>query len=466
MAGIKKLIVVGGGPGGYVAAIAAAQAGAEVHLIEREHLGGTCLNVGCIPTKVLLHSALIYEDIASGSVAGVTAVGLRFDIAELLRHKEQIVKSLVGGVGGLLRANGVHLHTGNATIKSASAVTIDADGSTDTVEGDAIIISTGSVPAVIPFPGHDLPQVMDSTGALAPEAVPESLLIVGGGVIGVEFASFYNAIGTKVTIVEMLDEILPPVDKDVAALMRRILTDKGVGILTGAKLQSVEAEGDAVTVQVETSEGATRIAVEKVLVAVGRKPNTDGLGLESVGVQTERGAIVVDENFETSAKGIYAIGDCNAKIMLAHAASAQGEAVVSHILTGMHHYNGKVIPSCVYTFPEIASVGITEQEAKARDLDYRCGVFSLSGNGKAKIGGDNGGFIKIIADAEFGEVLGAHLIGPGVTEMIGEPAMVMSMEGTVDDIIRTIHAHPTVSEAIGEAAMSVFGNAIHWPPGR
>lgn len=461
---MKNIIVIGGGPGGYVAAIKAAQMGAEVHIVENNKFGGTCLNVGCIPTKALLHTGNFYQKAKNNHVAGVVIGEAKLDWAAAQKEKSLIVNRLVGGVGGLLKANKVKIHNGTAKLVTPNTVEIEGGGK---LTADAIILATGSEPVALRFPGADLPQVIDSTQALSLESVPKSMAIIGGGVIGVEFASLYHALGTKVTIIEMLDEILPPLDRQISKHIHQLLAKEGIEIHTQAKLVSVKVgKGQDVVAEFEMGGSTNLVECEKVLVAVGRRPKTENIGLENLGIGTERGAILVDENFETSVKGIFAIGDCNAQIMLAHAASAQGEAAVEYILEGTHHYNKNVIPSCVYSTPEIAAVGLTEEQAKKQELDYRCGVFSLSGNGKSMIEGDSTGFIKIIADAELGEILGAHLVGPRVTDMVAELAVVMSMEGTVEDIIHTIHAHPTVSEAVAEAAMAVFGNSIHWPPKR
>jgi len=461
---MKRIIVIGGGPGGYVAAIKAAQMGAKVHIVEQNKFGGTCLNIGCIPTKALLQTSDFYQQAKGSRIAGVLIGEATLDWPTAQREKNLIIDRLVGGITGLLRANQVKIHNGTAKLINQNTVAIEGE---DNLTADAIIIATGSEAVRLNFPGAELAQVIDSTQALALESVPKSMAIVGGGVIGVEFASLYHALGAKVTIIEMLDEILPSMDRQIANQMHQLLANQGVDVFTQAKLVSVQEGNDGnVLTAFETAGGTNLLESEKVLVAVGRKPKTENLGLDGLGINTVRGAIQVDDNFETSVNGIFAIGDCNTRVMLAHAASAQGEAAVEYIIKGTHHYNKNVIPACVYTKPEIAAVGLTEEQAKEQGLDYKCGVFPLSGNGKSMIEGDTSGFIKIIADAELGEVLGAHMIGPRVTDMIGELAVLMTMEGVVEDIIHTVHAHPTVSEAIAEAAMAVFGNPIHWPPKR
>jgi dihydrolipoamide dehydrogenase len=453
----KKIIVVGGGPGGYVAAIRAAQLGAEVHLVEAEKLGGTCLNVGCIPTKALLHTADFYKTAAANSVAGVKVNSLELDWPEALAHKEKIVSRLTNGVSALLRYNKVAVHPGRAKILPGLKVQVGGE----TLAGDAVVLATGSENASIRFPGCDLEGVIDSTGALNLQEPPKSLVIVGGGVIGIEFAALYGALGTEVTILEMMEEILPPVDRQISKFLHKHLERSGVRIFTKAKLTSVEKAGLQLRAEFEHAGEKKNAVADKVLVVVGRRPRTKGLGLEALGVKMERGAICVGDAFETNLPGLYAVGDCNAKLMLAHAASAQGKAAVEHIMGHKPSYHAGAIPSCIYCTPEISAVGMTEEQAKAAGVRYKVGLFDLNGNGKSLIEGKGGGMIKIIADSELGEVLGVHMIGPHVTDMIAEAALCMNLEGTVEDIAHSTHPHPTVSEAVEEAAMAVFGKAIH-----
>ena len=459
---MKRIIIIGGGPGGYVAAIKAAQSGAETHLIEAGRLGGTCLNIGCIPTKSLLHSAFFYNDLINKRVAGINAENITIDWGAIQKHKTEVTERLVNGVKGLLSANKVTVHNGVATFAAPDAVTVNGEV---LPKSDAIIIATGSQPVRLNFPGADLPQVIDSTKALSLDQIPRSISIIGGGVIGVEFASIFSSLNCKATIIEMMPEILPPIDVQIARILRAKLEKDGIDVLTGAKLCAVKKnENGGVSIALEVDGKGAEIQTDAVLVAVGRIPNTKTLGLEDKGIRTERGSVVVDENFSTNINGVFAIGDCNSKNMLAHAASAQGEAVIDYIMHGRHSYNNQIIPSCIYTKPEIAAVGMTEEAALKSGLDIGIGIFDLHGNGKAMIDGGESGMIKIIADKKLGEVIGVHIIGPHATEMISEACSVMKMEGLVEDIVRTVHPHPTVSESIGEAARAVFGNAIHWPP--
>ena len=459
---MKKIIIIGGGPGGYVTAIKAAQLGAEVQLVESNKMGGTCLNVGCIPTKVLLHSGLFYKKAKDNVVAGIKFDNLEYDWKAIQREKAKITRRLVRGVEGLLSANGVIIINGKAKLIADGIVEVDGEA---LPKADAVIIASGSRPVSLNFTGSDLSQVIDSTDALSLEEVPESIAIVGGGVIGVEFAAVFNSLGSKLTIIEMMPKILPTLDDKVSAYMNKSLQSNGVDIFTAARLTSVKEDENGEAISEFELEGEVKTVNSKlVLIAVGRTPNIEDLGLEENGIEVERKGIVVDENFETTKPGIFAIGDCNGKMMLAHAASAQGEAVVEYLTRGSHNYNGDVVPSCVYTDPEIACVGKTELQAIEEELDYEVGEFDLLGNGKAMIDGIGNGFVKIIVDKSLGKILGAHMVGTNVTEMIGELSVVMTMEGGVEEIISTIHAHPTVSESIREAAMATFGNAIHWPP--
>lgn len=457
----KKVIVVGGGPGGYVAAIRAAQLGAEVHVVENMHVGGTCLNIGCIPTKALLHTAQNYLA-ALDTGCGIRAENVRVDWAAMMTHKDEVVKRLVGGVTGLFRSNKVTLHNGTAVMTGSHSVLVNGK---EALTGDIIILATGSVSTAIKFPGSDLPGVIDSTAALSMKSQPKSMVLLGGGVIGVELACLYATLGTKVTIVEMLPEILPPIDTDISKILHKELENWGVTVLCGTKLQGAEKGPEGLSVKIAAADGReSAVPCENLLVAVGRRPNIASLGAENVGIKTERGAIVTDEYFQTNLPGVYAVGDCNAKLMLAHAASAQGIAAVEHALGHESCYNSAVVPSCVYSFPEISAVGLTEEQVKVTGRSYSVGLFPLSGNGKSLIEGNQSGIIKLISADDTHEVLGAHMIGPRVTDMIAELALAMNAELTVEDIVNTIHAHPTVSESVGEAALAVFGNAIHSVP--
>ena len=461
----KKVVVIGGGPGGYVAAIRAAQLGAETYLVEKENLGGTCLNVGCIPTKALLHTAELYQAVKHGDRIGLIGDSVQIDWKALMNRKNSVVRRLVGGVAGLLKANGVTVYKGMAELTGPGEVRVHGDKAT-TLSADAVILSTGSVPVKLNFPGADLPGVVDSTGVLSLAKLPESIAIIGGGVIGVEFAALYAALGSKVSVVELLPEILPGIDSELARNLKQSLTKTGVSFLNGAKLESISQASGALSAKVMLGTETKEIAAEIVLVAVGRRAYTDGVGLEAAGVKLERGKVVVDDHYQTNLPGVYAIGDCNGITMLAHAASHQGIAAVEHALGhGAAGHGQPIVPACVYTHPEVAAVGITEDKAKELGIAYKKGVFPLAGNGKSMIDEGEGGFVKILAGAKYGEILGVHMIGPRATEIIGEATLAMRLEATVDELVSTIHAHPTVSESLGEAALAVDNLAIHWPPG-
>ncbi|EAX46425.1 dihydrolipoamide dehydrogenase [Thermosinus carboxydivorans Nor1] len=460
----KRIVIIGGGPGGYVAAIRAAQLGAEVHLVEADRLGGTCLNVGCIPTKSLLHTAQLYREVQKGGLIGLKADNVRVDWPVLQSRKQATVTRLVKGVESLLKANKVTVHKGQAALKDARTVIVSGETEKE-VAADIIVLATGSEPVKLNFPGAELPGVIDSTAALSLPSVPTSLVIVGGGVVGIEFAALYSALGARVTVVELLPEILPPVDGEIAVKVRQELTRQGVTFLTGARLTEVRQGDGALTALVEAGGKVEEVTGEYVLVAVGRRPRTQGLGLEAVGVALDRGRITVDEHFVTTVPGIYAVGDCNGQIMLAHAASAQGIAAVEHALGHQAAYYPQTIPSCIYIQPEVAGVGLTEEEAKKQGIAYKTGLFPLSASGKAVIDGGMSGLVKVIAGEKYGEILGVHIFGPRATDLIGEAALAIRLEATVDELVTTIHGHPTISEALAEAALAVDGKAIHWPPG-
>lgn len=460
----KRIVIIGGGPGGYVAAIRAAQLGAEVHLIEKERLGGTCLNVGCIPTKALLHTAGLFNAIKEESARGLLIANGRIDWPMLQAHKAKTVQQLVQGVGGLLKANGVKVHEGRAVLRDAATVRVEGPEPMD-IKADGVILAVGSAPQHIPVPGINLPGVINSTAALNLQQIPKTMVIIGGGVIGTELAALYSMLGTSVAVVEMLPQILPPVDGQIAAKVRGHLAERGVVFFTETRLGEITQTAAGLRATVYKGAEKHELPAEYVLVATGRVPNTKDLELDAVGIATDKGRILVNADFATNVPGIYAIGDCNGQMMLAHAASAQGVAAVEHALGHPAVYNRKVIPSCIYTNPEVAGVGLTEEQARAQGIAYKSGIFPLKANGKSLIEGCTSGIIKIIADPVYGEILGAHIFGPRATDMIGEAALAMHLEATVDDLINTIHAHPTVSEAMAEAAMNVSGAAIHWPPG-
>lgn len=461
-----KLAVIGGGPGGYVAAIRAAQLGAEVTLIEKNAMGGTCLNVGCIPTKALIHSADLYHEIQKDAAKNGIVVGeVSVDFAAMQKRKQTVVKQLVSGVGGLMSANGIQLIKGTARFKDAAEIEVTTAEGVESVTYDKALIASGSVPSVVPIPGYDLEGVVDSSGALAFEEIPKSLCIIGGGVIGIEMAHVYQRLGTKVTIVEMLPDILMNLDTDITAVIKKLFKKNKVDILLETKVAGIEKTEDGLQVNMTDKLGeAKSVTAEKVLMCVGRKAQTAGLGLEELGVALDRGRILVDENYQTNVENLYAIGDCIGGIMLAHVASAEGIAAVEKMMGEDSNIDFRTVPSCVYTSPELSGVGLTEKEAEAQGLSYEVGKFPLMGNGKSLIIGETSGLVKVIADKESGEVLGMHMCGPNATELIVEGALAIHKKASVKDLLETIHAHPSVGESLQEAAHAVFGNALNMPP--
>lgn len=461
----KTVLVVGGGPGGYVAAICAAQLGADVKLIEKQYLGGTCLNVGCIPTKCLLHSAELVEDIKKGADIGVRVEGLTVDFAQVMAHKNDVSKQLSRGVGALLKMNGVEKIDGEASFTAPGQLLVrKADGSSEHMCADAIIVATGSVNHTPPIPGiRENANCMDSTGALALEKLPASMVVIGGGVIGLELACAYAAFGTKVTVVEALDHMLPMLDEDLTKVGVRHMKKMGIKFQLEHPVQRVEESPTGAKVVCLNKRGEeVSFEAEKVLVAIGRRANTAGLALEAGGLDNNRGAIIVDDQMRTNVPGVYAIGDCVfGKAQLAHTASAMGEVAAKTIMGIDAAYTEKSNPTCVYMEPEATSVGMTEKQAAERGVHYKIGKFPMSANGKALILNGGEGVVKIIADADTEKVLGMHIIGPRATDLICEGALAIQMDATLNDLIETIHSHPTVTETMREAALHAQGHAIH-----
>ena len=464
--GQKTIIVVGGGPGGYVAAIRAAQLGAKVTLVEREHIGGTCLNIGCIPTKCLLHSAELVSEIKDqGADIGVKVSGVEVDFPQVIAHKNAISKQLTQGVAGLLKQNKVTRVDGEASFTGPKTLSVKkTDGSVEEMTADAIIVATGSVNSQPPIPGlKENPNCIDSTGALSLEKLPKSMVVIGGGVIGLELACAYAAFGTKITVVEALDHMLPMLDGDLTKIGVAHMKKMGMEFNLECPVQAVEASPVGAKVVCKNKAGETvSFEAEKVLVAIGRRANTASLNLEAAGLNNDRGRIIVNDKMETSVPGVYAIGDCvMGYAQLAHTASAMGEVAAENICGVEAHYDEKTNPTCVYMEPEAASVGLTEEQCKAKGIDYKVGKFPLVANGKSLIINGGEGLVKIIADAKYEEVLGMHIIGPRATDLIAEGALALRLEATVDELISTIHSHPTVSESVRECALNVQKRAIH-----
>ncbi|KEI99556.1 dihydrolipoamide dehydrogenase [Clostridium botulinum A2B3 87] len=458
-----KLVVIGGGPGGYVAAIRGAQLGAEVTLIEKEKLGGTCLNVGCIPTKVLLHSSELLNEVKEAKALGIELNGeVKVNWPQLQNRKNTVVNTLVSGVSSLLEHNKVKVINGIAAFEGKSSIKVTKDqGESENIQFDNVIISSGSVPFIPPIEGRELEGVIDSTGALSLDSIPKSMVIIGGGVIGIEFANIFNSLGCKVTVIEMLPFILPPVDREISEILKEKLKKDGIDIYNNCKVTKIQNNNENLKVSFEEDNSKLNIEAQKVLIAVGRRANISNLNLESTGVSIEKGYISVNDNMETNIKGIYAIGDCTGKNMLAHVASDQGIIAVENIMGENKKMDYKTVPACVYTKPELASVGLTEEQAKENGIDYKVGKFPLIYNGKSLIMNDTEGFIKIIADKKYEEILGVHILGPRATDLITEAALALRLEATLEEIITTVHAHPTIGEAMKEAALAVNKEAIH-----
>jgi len=460
-----KIVVLGGGPGGYVAAIRAAQLGGEVTLIEKSKLGGTCLNIGCIPTKVLLHSAELLNEIKESHKFGIEVKGnVEVNWDKVQNRKETVVNTLVSGVKGLLSINKVKVINGLGKFESKNIISVTKeDGIIEKVEFDNVIIAAGSLPFLPPIEGKELAGVIDSTDALSLKNIPKSMVIIGGGVIGVEFASVYSAFGCKVNIIEMLPFILPPIDREIGEMVKAKLVSDGIEIYNNCKVNKIEKLNENLNVSFSKGTAQLNIEAEKVLVAVGRRANINGLDLEKAGVITEKGCIAVNENMETNVGGIYAIGDCTGKNMLAHVASEQGIVAAERIMGKNSRMDYKTVPACVYIRPELAAVGLTEEQAKEKGIAYKVGKFPLAANGKSLIMNETSGVIKVITDRKYDEILGIHILGPRATDIITEGALALRMECTLDELITTIHAHPTVGEAMKEAVLAVNKEAIHMP---
>ena len=458
--------IIGGGPGGYVAAIRAAQLGLRTVCIEKGQLGGVCLNVGCIPTKALIRSAELFSTMKQAASFGIHADNVAVDYPAMVKREQTVVKRLVGGVGTLLKSNGVQVLTGAATFEAGGTLGVTLnDGRRETVKARDVIIATGSAPSMPPVPGTDLPGVVDSTGVLALDRIPERLTIVGGGIIGVEFGCMFASLGSAVTIVEMLPSIISTEDDDVIHAVDADLRRLSISIMTNARLKDIRADGAGQVCSVEGPDGASPIAGDCTLVATGRSANTRGLGLEHVGVTTSRGWIQVDDHLQTNVPHIYAVGDVNGRSLLAHAAYAQGAAAAEVIAGHKSFRRLDVVPACIYTIPEVASIGLTERAAREQHTEVQVGTFPFAANGKAQCAGDSTGFVKVIA-GPLGEILGVHIYGHEASSLIMEAVQVIQLEGTLEDLYSAIHPHPTLTEAIAEAALAADGIALHWPKGR
>jgi dihydrolipoamide dehydrogenase len=456
------LLVIGGGIGGYVAALRATQLGAQVALVEKDAIGGVCLNVGCIPTKALLCSAEVYETMRNAKDFGISVSGeIEADWPAMQKRKTQIVRRLTKGVSSLLKKAKVTVLDGQGRLVGAHAAEVKGAEGTQRVEADKIVIATGSRPIQLPLPGFDLPGVLDSTAALALEALPERLLIVGGGVIGAEFATLFASLGVRVIVVEMLERMLPMLDADIGAAIQKSLHRRKVEAYLDSRATRIDPAAGALHVSATTSQGEERFEVDQVLVSVGRRANVEDLGLETVGITTTRAGIAVDKRMETNVPGVYAVGDVTGKWWLAHVSAKEGVVAAENACGHPSQMDYKTVPSCVFTQPEAASVGLTEAQAQEQGYDVLVGRFPFMANGKALTYGEREGFVKVVSESKYGQVLGLHIVGPHASDLILEGGFALGMEATLDEIEATVHAHPTLGESIAEAALAARGLALH-----
>jgi dihydrolipoamide dehydrogenase len=458
------IIVIGSGPGGYVTAIRAAQLGFKTAIIEKENLGGICLNWGCIPTKALLKSAHVFNYLNHAEDYGLNKIeNPGFDFEKVIARSRGVANKMSGGIAFLMKKNKIDVIMGTAKVQKGKKVSVvDKDGKTTEYTGNNIIIATGARSRELPNLPQDGKKVIGYRQAMVLPELPKTMIVVGSGAIGVEFADFYNSMGTKVTIVEFMPVVVPVEDEDISKHLEKSLKKAGIEIMTNASVESLDTSGEGVTATVKTAKGNVELHADIVLSAVGIASNIEGQGLEEVGIKTEKGKIIVNEWYETSVPGYFAIGDVLPTQALAHVASAEGITCVEKI-KGLHvepiDYGN--IPGCTYCSPEVASVGLTEKQAKEKGIEIKVGKFPLSASGKATANGNTDGFIKVIFDAKYGEWLGCHMIGEGVTDMIAEAVVARKLETTGHEIIKAIHPHPTVSEAIMEAAAAAYGEVIH-----
>ena len=458
-------LVIGAGPGGYVAGIRLGQLGKKALVVEREKPGGICLNVGCIPSKALINAAKLYDKVKHGADLGILADNLRVDMIRMQTWKEDVVGKLTGGVRTLLKANGCDYRQGTARLTGPKTVEVEGQGADAgkkyLVEAGSIILATGSRPIEIPGFKFDGNRIVDSTGALAFRDVPARLVVIGGGYIGLEIGTLYAKLGAKVTVVEALPAILPGTDPELAQIVARRLKKMGVEVLTGAKAKAWTDKGDHAVVQVETAKGEITIDADKVLVAVGRRPNSENLGLEAAGVVVDKGFVPVDRRQRTNVPHIFAIGDVAGQPMLAHKASKEAEVAAEIIAGHKAEMDAKAIPAVIFTDPEIASAGLSAEEAEKRGRKIKIGKFPFVALGRAIANADTEGFVKVVIDAGSHEVLGIHVVGNGAPDVIAEAALAIEMGALAEDVGLTIHAHPTLPEAIMEACKASLGEAIH-----
>jgi dihydrolipoamide dehydrogenase len=458
--GVFDVTIIGAGPGGYVAAARAGALGLKTAIIEKDPaLGGTCLHVGCIPTKAMLHAADVYAEIKEASRFGITAESVKIEWSKVMSHKAQVIKGLASGVSGLMKSRGVTVFNGFGKVEGTGRVSVKGSAGTQEVKSKHIILATGGEPRPLPFAPFDGKRVLSSDHVVALESLPGSMVIIGGGVIGLEFASLFARLGAQVTVIEALPTILAAADADVIKELHSGLTRQGITIHTNAKVQAIEPGKDDVTVRAQMADGSVQVfKAEKCLVSVGRKPLIEKLGLENTKVKVDRGHVILADQQLTHDPNFSAIGDLRPGPWLAHVSSAEGVVAAERIAGRKPESIDFVkVPSCVYTEPGVAWCGLTEAQAREKGHNVKIGKFSFAASGKAAILGQRRGFIKLVTDAKYGELLGAHIIGPGATDLIAEPAFALKIDATAEDIARTVHAHPTLYEGIMEAAMDAAG---------
>jgi len=454
------ITVIGGGPGGYVAAIRAAQLGARVLLVEKDQVGGTCTNRGCIPTKTMLADARMYDRVKLSSV--IKTEGLRLDMEQLQDRKNKVVRRMITGVEFLLKDNGITFIRGKASFLDRNRIEVEVEKRREQFGSQNVIIATGSVSAQIPNVPVDGKVILTSTEMLNVSSIPQDLVIIGGGYIGMEFACLFSGLGSKVTVIEMLPQIISTEDEEVIRGLTTLLKKKGIRIHTETKVKQAAVKDGRAEVKVIHPDGKEEVfQAEKALMAVGRSPYTEGLQLEKANVALNGKFIKVNERMETTSPGIYAIGDVTGRQMLAHKASAEGIAAAENALGGLNRVDYSKIPNCIFTLPEVASIGMTEKQAKEKDLRVRIGRYPFQSNGKAMANGDSEGFVKVIADQELGQVVGVHILGDHATDLIGGLSVAMTLETTVEELGKTVQAHPTLMEAVAEASLDAIKEAIH-----
>lgn len=452
--------VIGGGPGGYVAAIRAAKLGCSVALVEADQLGGTCLNRGCIPSKTLLRHAEVIYQIQQAKSWGIETGEMRFSLEKMMEHKDQVIKRLRNGIASLLRAGKIDVYQGMGTVDADRTITVRAGERTEQLSAGSVILATGSSPFVPSFPGVEETEVYTSDTIFNMRDIPQSIVIIGGGIIGVEFACIFASLNVRVTIVEMAETIVPSESSDVADVLYQSLREKGISILTSSKVQALKQKGKEKWITIQTPSGELEVLVaDAILVAVGREPNLSAV--TELSLEMNGPYVLVNKQMETSIPGIYAVGDLNGGWQLAHTASAEGLVAAANAANIHEEIDYRVVPRCVYTLPEIASVGLSEKEAKEQGYMVKTATYPFAGNGKALAMDDREGFVKIIAEEKYGEILGVVMVGPHVTEMISEASAFIYLEGTVEELSKMIHPHPSLSETIYEAAASWLGKAIH-----